>query len=175
MVEKLNKLGIAITLDDIKKFAGEDVVGRLHFALALLDKGAVKTKQEAFDRYLGNGKPGYVGREKLTGPTAVTMIAENGGIPVLAHPILLNISDSALRLMIREMKEAGLKGIEVFHSEQPAAATKKYMDLAAEFDLIITGGSDFHGESMPDIKLGRGFGNLDIPYSILEKLKECRR
>lgn len=175
MIEKLNKLGIDITMADIREFAGEDVVGRLHFALALIKKGVVKTKDEAFDKFLGNGKPIYTSREKLTCNDAVRMIADNGGLPVLAHPVLLQLSDPDLDKLVEGMVKSGLQGLEVYYPEHPAHLVKKYEKLAEKYKLARTGGSDFHGAPMPDIKLGRGFGNLNIPETILEALESRKR
>lgn len=172
ILKKINNLGIPLTLAEVASFAGEDNVGRLHFAQALSARGYVATIQEAFDRYLGKGKSGYVERERMTPRRGVEMILNAGGLAVLSHPFTLELSPPALAKLVEELAQAGLQGIEVYYPQHHANLVKRYLALAQRFNLVVTGGTDFHGQAMPDIKIGRGFGNLNVPDSVLTKLDE---
>ena len=110
----LNKLGFHITWHEVQSYAGEDVVGRPHFAAAMVEKGYVASRQEAFDRYLGKGKPAYAERRRLSPSDTIRLIRGAGGVPVLAHPFTLNLGRSDLRKLIGELTREGLLGIEVF-------------------------------------------------------------
>ncbi|NLG36157.1 MAG: PHP domain-containing protein [Lentisphaerae bacterium] len=174
MLEKLNGLGFAMTWDDVQSFAGEDVVGRPHFAQVMLQKGYAKDKNEAFDKWLGDGKPGYADRPRLTAEAAVALIRQAGGVAVLAHPFTLRIGKDAMAQLFRDLAGAGLGGVECYYSEHSADLTKDYLVMAREANLVPTGGSDFHGEVSPGIRLGVGFGGLNVPDEVLAHL-EARR
>lgn len=174
ILEKLQKLGMKIAWDEVKAHAGEDVVGRPHFAQVMLEKGYVANKDEAFDRFLGKGKPAYAERRRLSALDSVAMIVAAGGVPVIAHPFTLGISDAELRKLLGELHEAGLQGVEVYYSEHAAPMVDKYGKLAGELGLVATGGSDFHGAMAPGIRMGRGFGNLQVPDEVVPAL-EARR
>jgi len=162
MVEKLKELGIDITLEELQSIAKGEV-GRPHFAYLMVKKGYVKSVEEAFERYLKKGAPAYYPKALLTEEEAIDAIKRAGGIPVLAHPITLKLTDEALRSYLTRLKEIGLMGVEVYYSEHTKDYTKFLESLASELSLIKTGGSDFHGNNKPDIKLGFGFGNLRVP------------
>ena len=174
MLEKLNALGFAMTWDEVQAFAGEDVVGRPHFAQVMLQKGYAKDKNEAFDKWLGDGKPGYADRPRLTAEVAVALIRQAGGVAVLAHPYSLHIGKDAMASLLIELAAAGLAGVECYYSEHSADLTKEYLAMARQANLVPTGGSDFHGEVSPGIHLGVGFGGLNVPDRILAQL-EARR
>ena len=174
MLEKLNALGFAMTWDEVQGFAGEDVVGRPHFAQVMLQKGYAKDKNEAFDKWLGDGKPGYADRPRLTAETAVALIRQAGGVAVLAHPFSLRIGKDAMASLFIELAAAGLAGVECYYSEHSADLTKEYLVMARQANLVPTGGSDFHGEVSPGIRLGVGFGGLKVPDEVLAQL-EARR
>lgn len=174
ILEKLQKLGMKIAWDEVKAHAGEDVVGRPHFAQVMLEKGYVANKDEAFDRFLGKGKPAYAERRRLSALDSVAMIVAAGGVPVIAHPFTLGISDAELRKLLGELHEAGLQGVEVYYSEHAAPMVEKYGKLAGDLGLVATGGSDFHGAMAPGIRMGRGFGNLQVPDEVVPAL-EARR
>ena len=174
MLEKLNALGFAMTWEEVAAFAGEDVVGRPHFAQVMLQKGYAKDKNEAFDKWLGDGKPGYADRPRLTAEVAVSLIRQAGGVAVLAHPFSLRISKDAMASLFIELAAAGLAGVECYYSEHSADLTKEYLAMARKANLVPTGGSDFHGEVSPGIKLGFGFGGLNVPDEVLAQL-EARR
>lgn len=167
ILAKLNALGLAMTWDEVAAKAGEDVVGRPHFALVMIDKGYVKTKEEAFDRYLAKGKTAYVDRVRLTPGNSIRLIHAAGGLAVLAHPCTLNHTDAELRRLLTHMVEIGLDGLEVYYSEYTPEQHRRYLALAKDYNLIMTGGSDYHGTLNPDIALGRGFGNLKIPDELI--------
>jgi len=172
MVEKLRELGIDITLEELKSLASGEI-GRPHFAYLLVKKGYVKSIEEAFERYLKKGAPAYFPKALLTEEEAISAIKKAKGIPVLAHPITLKLSDEALRSYLIRLKELGLMGVEVYYSEHTKEYTKFLERLADELALIKTGGSDFHGQNKPDIKLGLGFGNLRVPDECFYKLKKA--
>jgi 3',5'-nucleoside bisphosphate phosphatase len=174
MLVKLNALGFAMTWEEVTGFAGEDVVGRPHFAQVMLQKGYAKDKNEVFDKWLGDGKPGYADRPRLTAEVAVALIRQAGGVAVLAHPFTLRIGKEAMAQLFVDLAAAGLAGVECYYSEHSADLTKEYLVMARQANLVPTGGSDFHGEVSPGIRLGVGFGGLNVPDEVLAEL-EARR
>ncbi len=174
ILDKLRTLGLELTWDEVHALAGGDVVGRPHFAQALIKRGHVKDKNEAFARFLARGRPAYAERLRLLPADSIRMIRDAGGVPVLAHPCSLKLGQKHLRALLLDLRAAGLEGLEVYHSEHNPSQTRLYQRLATELGLALTGGSDFHGALMPDIQLGRGFGGLCVPADLLPKL-EARR
>lgn len=174
ILKRLNAMGLMLTMNEIASFAGENNVGRLHFAQALVARGYVRTTQEAFDKYLAKGKSGYADRLRFQPRGGVEMIRNAGGIAVLAHPFTLNLGKQALADCVAELVQAGLQGIEIYYPQHSPKLIQQYLDLAAQFHLIATGGTDFHGTPMPDVKLGRGFGVLNVPNSVLDQLDALR-
>ena len=173
MIEKLRELGFDITLEEVAGIAGGNVIGRPHFAALLTRKGYTADNREAFDRYLGAGKPAYVKKDRLSPQDGIKMIIEAGGIPVLAHPRYLRIrEDHSLKELIHELRGFGLKGIEVFYPEHTPEETERFYQLASATGLLVTGGTDFHGTNKPGLKIGTGPGDLRVRYSLLEKLKK---
>jgi len=173
ILARLNELGLELEWDEVAAFAGEDVVGRPHFAQALEARGYVKSKTQAFDRYLAKGKPGYVDRFRLRPAECISVIAAAGGVAALAHPFTLELSLPALRGLLCDLKDAGLAGLEAYYSEYTPQQEQEYRKLAAELGLLETGGSDFHGEINPGIKLGTGFGSLNVPDELVDGLREA--
>ena len=168
---RLNELGLDLNWDEVAAFAGEDVVGRPHFAQALEARGYVKSKTQAFDRYLAKGKPGYVDRFRLQASDCISVISGAGGVAVLAHPFTLDLAVPALRDLLEELKGVGLKGLETYYSEYSPQQKEEYRKLAADFGLLEVGGSDFHGAVNPGIRLGSGFGSLSVPDELVERLR----
>lgn len=166
MAENLRNIGIGISYDALLKSFPDSVLTRAHFAKYLYEYGYVRSTHEAFERYLGPDAPCYVPREKITPIQAVEMTLMAGGIPVLAHPLIYKFGDEKLRELIAEMKEYGLAGIEAMYSTHSPEDEEYIRKLAAECDLKISGGSDFHGTNKPGIDLGSGCGNLDIPEQV---------
>ncbi|PLV59325.1 PHP domain-containing protein [Thermotoga sp. KOL6] len=154
IVEKMNQMGFHITLEELIKEAGGGLVGRLHFASLMVKKGFVSNYQEAFDRYLGKGKPLYIDKKRLQPDEAIGLILAAGGIPVLAHPYQAEEDEEKLEDLVKKLAGFGLKGIEVFYSKHNERRISKYLELAKKYDLLVTAGTDFHGENKPDIPLG---------------------
>jgi len=171
IVARLNQLGIAISLDEVREEAGDVQLGRPHIAQTLVRKGVVSSMDEAFDHFLKTGKPAYVDKYRIECSGAIEAILGAGGIPVLAHPGLLEYeSDDQLDELIGQLKLMGIRGIEVFYSEHTAAQMHLFTELARRHALLMTGGTDFHGSIHPDIKMGSGKDNLFIPYELYEQL-----
>jgi predicted metal-dependent phosphoesterase TrpH len=171
IIARLNRLGIDILLEEVLREAGGGQPGRPHIANLLIKKGVVHTMDEAFDRYLGNGKPAYVDKFRIEASQAIERINTAGGIAVLAHPCLLKLeNDRQLEDVLQEMMAMGLKGLEVYFSDHTPEQTRLYAELAKRYDLLMTGGTDFHGAIQPSIQMGIGKGNLHVPYELYEKL-----
>ena len=175
IVKKLQALGIPITYEEVVAISGGGQIGRPHFAKLLLQKGIVKTFDEAFERFLKKGAPAYVEKDKIFPRECLEIILEAGGIPVLAHPFTLHLENDALEAFVKQLKDWGLRGIEAYYTEHTPAQTAFYLKLAEKYGLCVTGGSDFHGKNKPEIKLGLGYGNLRVPYRLLERLKEVAK
>ena len=174
ILRKLNALGMELTWEEVAKHAGEDVVGRPHFAMALIARGYVAGKQDAFDRFLAKNKAAYVDRFRLSPEDSIAAIAKGGGVPILAHPFTLGLGRKDLKKTVGQLKDAGLQGIEVFYSEHSPEQTRLYMNLAKEFDLAATGGADFHGAANPVVKMGIGFGSLEVADDVIAELRARR-
>jgi predicted metal-dependent phosphoesterase TrpH len=171
IINRLNELGISITLDEVRREAGEGQLGRPHIAQFMVKKRAVASIDEAFDRFLGTGKPAYVDKQRVECFKAIEIILAAGGVPVLAHPGLLDYkTDNQLDELIGELKKAGIQGVEVYYSGHTPDQTRRYAELAKRHDLLMTGGSDFHGAIQPEIEMGSGQGDLIVPYELFEKL-----
>lgn len=171
ILEKLNSLGVNITIDDVKESCTGDVISRAHIAKALVSKGFVGSYTEAFDRYLGDNKCAYVPRETLNYEESMELITKAGGVPVLAHPLLYKMSDTNLENMMVKLRQKGLKAVEVYYSTHGNSDTQHIMAMANRVGLIYSGGSDFHGATKPKIDMGTGMGKLAVPYEILEKIR----
>jgi len=172
IIQKLNDLGVGITYQEVIDVSGGGQVGRPHIAQVLLQKGYTRSIQEAFDRYLGKGAPAYLDKFRLEPADAISMIIEAGGVPVLAHPFTLNCaSTDELERLVKQLVSLGLAGIEVYYSEHSPQQVFIYESLARRHNLLMTGGSDFHGANVSGIDLGKGRGGLNIPHAIFEQLK----
>ena len=172
MLDRFVADGFPITWEKLKHDNPDTVVNRAHFARVLVEEGYVPSTKAAFDKYLGDGKKYYIPRVLIDAKEAIRYIHEAGGLAVLAHPCDYKFSKKQLRELIGDLKEAGLDGIEVYHSGNYEAQSLKLKELAHEFDLVYTGGSDFHGENKPDIKIGIGRGGLRVHESLLDKLEQ---
>ncbi|MDF2987653.1 MAG: putative metal-dependent phosphoesterase, family [Eubacterium sp.] len=173
IINKLNELGMTITMEEVKKVALGDITGRPHIAKVLVIKGYVKSIDDAFDKYLCKGGLAYFKRFELKPEEGIKAIRNAGGIPVLAHPVFLRKSYDELDKLLAELKGYGLAGIEALYSENSKADTGSFLRLAIKYDLIVTGGSDFHGSFKPGLELGKGRGKLEVPYELLEKLRKA--
>lgn len=173
IIERLQAAGIAITYQEVRALAGTDSVGRPHIARVLMEKGVVASAKEAFDLWLADGRPAYVPRELPTPSDAMQWIREAKGLPVLAHPTWVKTTDGTLTDLVRRLKADGLDGVEVHYSTHTPRQTREYLALAKQLDLLVTGGSDFHGLTKPGIDVGIGKGTLHVPGSLLDKLKNA--
>jgi predicted metal-dependent phosphoesterase TrpH len=176
IIARLNTLGIPLTMARVEEISGGGQVGRPHIARALLEMGYIRNLQEGFDRFLGWRKLAYVSKFRFPPPEALAMIREAQGIPVLAHPFTLGLgSAAALKNLIIELQGLGLAGLEVYYPEHTPEQEALYFKLAKEFDLLITGGSDFHGANKPEIALGGISCQAKLTYHLVEALKAWRR
>jgi hypothetical protein len=175
IVARFRELRVDLTLAEVEAQAGGEVVGRPHFAAVLFKKGVVKSHQEAFDVYLDRKGKAYVPKFRFTPEESLGVIRRAGGLPVLAHPIEYDWSPTRLDEAVGELCALGLVGIEVMYSTHNAAQVQIYSDIAARRGLLRTGGSDFHGATKPDIKLGFGFSELLVPYEWLVELRQRAR
>ena len=169
MVEKLQALGISISMEELREVAKGEI-GRPHIANLLVKKGVVKSFEEAFEKYLKKGAPAYVPKALLSPQEAIELVLKAKGIPVLAHPVTLKLNYLELKNYLKELKDFGLMGIEAYYTEHSPEFTKVLLEYAKEFGFLVTGGSDFHGANKPDIKLGKGLGNLRVPFECYENL-----
>jgi len=173
IVERLRALGCDLTYDEVKELAGTESVGRPHIAQVLMRKGYVKSAKEAFDRFLAQGKPAYVPRELPEPVEAMGWIRAAKGVPVLAHPLWAKQNDAGLFALCGRLKAEGLGGMEVHYSTHNPKQTAELLDIATRLDLLVTGGSDFHGMTKPDIEVGVGKGGLTVPVKLLDPLRKA--
>lgn len=172
MCKKLSEHGVDITYEKLKERFPGAVLTRAHYAKFLWQEGYVSGMKEAFERYIGDHAPCFLPREKVTPAQAVKLILRAGGVPILAHPLLYGMSDDRLEELVAELKEEGLAGLEAVYSTYNSAEERKMKALAKKYDLLISGGSDFHGSTKPGLDMAVGYGKLFIPYEILEHIKE---
>lgn len=170
IISKLQESGISITMEMVEARAGGGLVGRPHIAETLVELSAVGTTQEAFDLYLASDARAYVHKFRFDPETAFELIRGAGGIPVMAHPYQTNREGEELHDLVGELKAQGLEGIEIYYSYHTPEQTDFYHGLALEFDLVPTGGTDYHGSTKPDINLGSGRGDMSIPADLLDGL-----
>ena len=168
----LNEIGFPITMEEVEEVAGGALLCRAHYARLLMDKGLVPSVKEAFDKYLANGRPAYCGKQAITAEEAIELIHEAGGIAFVAHLHLIRLPDDELFAFLQRLKAAGLDGIEGYYTEYTAEMQEKFQGMARELGLEISGGTDFHAAMKPHISIGRGLGEMEIPYSVLENLKK---
>jgi predicted metal-dependent phosphoesterase TrpH len=174
IIARLRELGIDITWDEALAQAQGGVLGRPHIAALLVKKGVVKTIKQAFDEYLGQGGRAYFDKERLAPGDALARIRQAGGLSVLAHPVQLRTTnDAQLERVLKDLVDLGLAGIEVLHSDHGPDEVAKYERLADRYNLLKTGGSDFHGTNKKDINLGTANGRR-IPREFLDRLMEAR-
>ena len=172
MIEKFNLAGIPITLEMLYANNPNTVITRAHFARALLELGVVSSKDQAFQKYLNSNCPFYVPRPKLDPKEIIGVIKRAGGMAFLAHPMLYHLGYQQVSSMLDSLIEYGLEGVEVYHSSNHALESSHLKSMALSKNLLISGGSDFHGSNKPDIAIGKGRGNLFIPYEWLEHMKQ---
>lgn len=175
IVERLNELGLEITLDEVETEAGEGTVGRPHIAAVMVRRGHVATITQAFDEYLANGRPAYMPRRRLGPEEAIDLARRSGGVPILAHAHTLGLDNrDEVEAMMRRLADAGMVGIECHYGSYDAEERAGYVKMAARFGLLPAGGSDFHGTYKTDVSLGTGSAGLSVPTEILEPLRSTR-
>lgn len=173
IIKKMQSSGINVCFNEIESLFSTTSLGRPHFADYLVHKKIVKTRQQAFDKYLGRGKPFYVERTGANLDEAVGAIKESGGVPVLAHPLSLYVSWGKMEGVLQEIFDTGVEGLEAWHPGARIVEAKRLEELGRRLGYFITAGSDFHGEHVrADRKIGRTSGGLDIEDRFwLEELK----
>jgi predicted metal-dependent phosphoesterase TrpH len=176
MVDRLRQLGCALDLEAITALAGGEVVGRPHFAQALMRGGFCRSHRDAFDRFLGRGKPGYVSRDITPVAEALRVLSAAGGVCIWAHPLMGNsVTGAYLRRVVERLRPLGLDGIEVYYADYGPSETRSAKGHAEAWGVLQSGGTDFHGTNVPGIALGVGRGALNTPDSLLPPLAQRAR
>lgn len=175
MCKNLQEAGIDISYERLMEEYPGSVVTRAHYARFLFEHGYTSSMKEAFERYVGDHTKYFVPREKVTPVQAVKLVLKAGGIPILAHPVLYGFGKTALEILVSELKEAGLMGIEAVYSTYAPSDERDMKALALKYDLAISGGSDFHGKAKPDIDLAVGRGKLFVHEGILKDLRDKKQ
>jgi len=173
IIAKFHRLGLELDYAEVEALAGNEVVGRPHFAQALVERGYSKDIADAFEQYLSAGRAAYMPKKRLTVEQGISLIKASGGMPVLAHPVQYQFGGlRAYFSVISELKSKGVEGLEVFYPTNLPQDTQLFLKLALELDLNVTGGSDFHGRVKPEVELGSGIkGNIDLGMEMLDKLE----
>jgi len=172
ILEKLAKLGCPVTMDEVRAEAGNaEVVGRPHIAAALVRRGFAEDRVDAFRRFLGRGAPAYAERFRLSPEEALSLVAGAGGVVSLAHPASTGYNPAELRRFVGRLAEHGLAGIECLYTGYLPNQVEEYVGLAREFGLLVTGGTDYHGDNKPGIRIGVAYGRLKVPLSAFEALE----
>ena len=170
---RLQELGLDIPYEEVQALAGGEMVGRPHFARLMMLKGYVGSIQDAFNRFLAKGAPAYVEKLRLSPENAIDLIHRAGGVAVLAHPYQLKLpSLEAVDDLVAELAALGLDGIEAVYSRHSQQERSAYSQIARRHELLVTGGSDYHGTYKPDLSLVTGKGDLEVPYRLLEEIKQ---
>lgn len=173
IVERLNELGIPVTFEEVENEAGGpgSQIGRPHFAAVLVRHGAVPDYQAAFDEYLAKGAKAYLSRKLYRPAEAVELMLSAGVVPVLAHPFTLHLPIEDLERFLDSLVDAGLRGIEGYHGDMPVDHQEPYRALGRAKGLIVSGGSDYHGDMRPDRGLPGGKHNVTVPDEVLDELR----
>ncbi len=174
LVTRLAELGLPVTLDEMEAEAGGVGVGRPHVAAILVRKNVVHSIQEAFDKWLGDGRPAHVERPRLDLAQAIRLVRESGGVAVVAHPLSLRLEPRKLDQAVQEMAAEGIAGLEAVYGRYTPTEREMLSALARRHDLVVTGGSDYHGTYKPDLQVGIGRGDLVVPADVLVNL-DARR
>jgi hypothetical protein len=171
----LVEMGTGVSYEDVVAEAGDEAgVGRPHFARALVKAGAAEDIDDAFDRWLADGRPGYVPKSRLDVADVARLARQSGGVAVLAHPLSTGLDGPTLERLVTELAEGGLDGIEAVYSSYTPDQRSVLRRIAKRTGLVATGGSDFHGSFKPGLYVGNGRGDLNVPDELLTAL-EARR
>ncbi|GHV77378.1 phosphatase [Spirochaetia bacterium] len=174
ILEQMGEMGIKADYDEVRAISGGGTLGRPHFAALLVQRRVVKNREQAFEKYLGKGRPLYISKEGLEFTRALQIIRDAGGIPVLAHPMSLYLGWGRLPAFIADLVAQGLLGIEAWHPTAKVRSCKRLEELGKSLGLYITAGSDFHGTSRPDRKLGLTAGDRKIEDTLLDSIPPLR-
>ncbi len=174
MCANLTAAGIDISYEKLLERFPDSVLTRAHYAIYLVEHGYSSSKEQAFSQYVGDHTKYFVPREKITPEMAVELILQADGIPVLAHPVLYHMSDARLEELVSRLKAVGLVGIEAIYATYNTAEERQMRKLAEKYDLLISGGSDYHGDAKPGLEMGTGYGKLFVPEDLLDRLREYK-
>jgi len=175
LAARLVELGTGVRYEDVVAEAGDEGgVGRPHFARALVKAGAAEDIDDAFDRWLADGRPAYVPKARLDPPDVARLAHQSGGVSVLAHPLSTGLEPPALERLVTELVEGGLDGVEAVYASYTPDQRSWLRRLAKRLGIVATGGSDFHGSFKPGLHVGTGRGDLHVPDDLVDAL-EARR
>lgn len=174
MCVKLREHGIDISMEQLRERFPDSVVTRGLYAKYMYETGQIKSMREAFDRYISDTGPCFIPREKVTPEQAIELIHKAGGIAILAHPVLYYMGSTKLDAFVARLKDEGLEGLEAVYTTYTPSDERDIKRLAKKYDLLITGGSDFHGTTKPDTDLAVGYGKLFVPEELLDILKDYK-
>lgn len=175
MCQNLQEAGIDITFEKLCTENPDAVITRAHYAAYLMNHGYVKSRADAFSQYVGDHCKYFVPREKVTPAQAIELILKAGGVPILAHPPLYHMGKERLDNLVGTLKEAGLMGIEVIYSTYNNQDERDMLRLAKKYDLLYSGGSDFHGDNKPGLDLACGYGKLFVPQTFLTDIRSAAK
>lgn len=167
IAEKLRNKGFSVTLAELQAQYPDAVLGRPHFARALVSQGAVKSVDEAFRKYLAQGRSCYVPRRRVSLEEGIRLIRACGGVAVLAHPLQYGFDRQTMETFVQTARDAGVTGMEIYYTGYTQKDMEKLFDLAERYTLLPTGGSDFHGDNKPGVNIGTGDGKLTVPAYFL--------
>jgi predicted metal-dependent phosphoesterase TrpH len=170
LLQRLVDLGLPVSFEQVEAAAGSSVIGRPHFASVLVANGAAVSIQDAFDRILAKGAPGYVPKARVDAPTFIAAAKGSGAVAALAHPLSLGVEPAELDQVLAELVAAGLGALECYYGRYSPEERADLAEMARRHDLVATGGSDFHGSFKPDLSIGKGTGDLDVPDVVLGEL-----
>lgn len=171
IIARLNSLGMDLSLDQLAQIVGDATAGRPHIAQLMVKKGLAESVHDAFERFMAKNRPAYVEKFRISMRDAIGAIRNAGGVAVLAHPYLNKLVDPVVfERFLLTLKSMGLSGIEAIYPGHPRAATDEYRRLACKHHLLITGGTDFHGDVTPGLQLGIADGSFHVPYSLYDRL-----
>lgn len=172
IIANLFDLGVDTTYNEMQKLAGDGVIGRPHFGQLLINLGKVRSMQDAFEKYLRKGRPAYAAREKLPVPEAIKIIHRAKGLAILAHPGTIPLDSKRSMDLIGEFLTMGLDGIEAYYPIHSAGLRKQLLAFCAQENLVITGGSDYHGDIRPGTRLGTMQKKQRVPLDVLLQLQQ---
>jgi predicted metal-dependent phosphoesterase TrpH len=175
MVEKMQEIGLPITLEEVRAASGGGQIGRPHMAQVLINKGLAQSTQEAFDKFLADGAAAHVPKDKISVEEGIELIHAAGGLAVMAHPDSLKLTDAVLADELVRLRALGLDGVECYYSQHSSERTASLLAIAVAADLLPTGGSDFHGIPKPTVHLGRVYNDQPAPDSLLDALKKRKK